>query len=235
MTPVENSEDFSTVIDAGIHIMNSQAVAASTGRGTHSGTKEIGLSETIKLSGHVTSGRGVATSNIRRNVEAIRNALGVTVVEGSLNLLLKHPVMLANDTAIPVFFDTGAPRLEWRGKLNGVDVWLSRWQTAPLHIVELLSTVHLRRHLHLSDGDDVQIEVRKCDVAHISNVGRLTWSLFWLGRTDWFYKHNSYCARAHGWCRRFGATQLGTEKNCRDLSVALTKALIKRISGAHHA
>jgi hypothetical protein len=185
------------------------------------------MSETVILSGRVASGGGKGTSNTRRDAGKLRDALGLTVVEGTLNIILNRPVMLANDTAvqIPVDGDGEWPRLEWPGRLNGTDVWINR-RAKPLHIVGLLSAVHLRQHLHLSDGDEVQIEVRKCDVARISNVGRLTWALFWLGRKNWFYTRNGYRTRAQRWCRRFGATQLATEKRCRDLAMALTKAVL---------
>jgi hypothetical protein len=215
--------------------MKMPPVAAVTGR--EANRMRIDASETLKLSGQVTSGRGLGTSNIGRNAAQIRDAIGVAVVEGSLNILLNRPVMFANDTAIRMHFDKGEPRLDWPGKLNGIDVWVHRWQSAPLHIVELLSAVHLRSHLKLSNGDKVQIEVRKCDVERIATVGRLTWALFWLGRKSWTYlsRRDGYIFRIQWWCKRFGATQCGTERNCRDLSMALTKTAIKKFPGARQA
>jgi hypothetical protein len=204
--------------------------AAPSGRDAH--PTEIDASEILKLNGRVTSGRGVSTANVGRNAGRIHDALGTTVVEGSLNILLKRPVMLANETAIPMRFDRGQLRLDWPGRLNGIDVWVHRWQTAPLHVVELLSAVHLRTHLNLSNGDEVQIEMRQRDVERLSVVGWLTWILFWSGRKSRTFRRDADCAQAHRWCRRFGASQLGTDKNSLDLAMALTKALIRRIPGA---
>jgi hypothetical protein len=194
-------------------------------------------SEFFRLSGRVARGRGGGTFVVRRNAGKIRDALGASVIEGTLNIILKRPAMFRDDTAVQIHFDRGTLRLAWPGRLNGTDVWFHRWQGAPVHIVEVLATVHLRKHLHLSDGDDVQIDVRKCDMGRISNVGWMTWILFWLGRKKWTYTKwtstdDCYYIQASRWCRKFGASQLDTEKNCGDLAMAIVKAAIKKIPGA---
>jgi SAM-dependent methyltransferase len=187
--------------------------------------------ETVRLNGWVTSGRGNATVSARRNAGKIQNALGVSVIEGSLNIILERPMMFRDDTAVQIHLDRGPLHLEWPGRLNGTDVWLHRWQGAPLHVVEMLSTVHLRKHLHLSNGDKVQIEARKCDVGRISSVGRVTWTVFWLGRKRWTYTNDSYYFLAKLWCLNFGAAQFGTERNCGELTMTLVKAIIKKSIG----
>lgn len=192
----------------------------------------IDAAETVKLSGRVTSGRGLLGKHISRNATVIQNALGATVVEGSLNALLDRPVMFADDSAIRLYFDEGLPRLEWPGKVNDVDIWVHRWQSAPLHIVELLSAVHLRKHFGLSRGDKIQIQVRKCDLKPLSYVNLLTWTMLWFGRKSWEYENDAYCARIQTrWSEKFGATQLGTEKTCADLVTALSKAVINKLPG----
>lgn len=186
--------------------------------------------ETVKLSGRVASGRGFSSRHTSRNASVIQNALGVTVVEGSLNILLDRPVMFADDSAIRLHFEEGLPRLEWPGKVNDVDVWVHRWQSAPLHSAELLSATHLKNHIGLSNGDKIEIEVRKCDVKALSYVNLLTWFVFWFGRKSWEYENDAYCARIQTrWSEKFGATQLDTEKNCADLVTALSKALLNKL------
>jgi hypothetical protein len=184
----------------------------------------------MTLRGRVTSGGKKGTRNTRRDAEKLRDALGASVVDGTLNVLLKRPVMFANDTAIRIPVDDGGPpRLEWRARLNGVEVWINR-RSKPLHTAGLLSAVHLRTRLHLSDGDEVQLEVRRRDVAPIPLVGWLTWNLFWLGRENWFYSRADYMARAQRWCMRFGATQLVTRETCAGLSAALCKTVMRNLA-----
>jgi hypothetical protein len=185
----------------------------------------------ITLTGTVTQGRGHARKNIARNARSIREALGAPVIEGSLNIVLARPTLFSNQTAKRIRFDQGSPRLDWPAKLNGIDVWINRWESAPLHVIELLSSVHLRETLQLSDGDRVQIEVREQDVTPIPTVGRLTWLLFWSGRKRWSYTNDLYTESVQRWCRRFGATQLGTEKHTVDLAKALVKGALGTISG----
>lgn len=187
---------------------------------------------TVRLSGRITSGRGQVKEHIARNPTTIRDALGEDVVEGSLNILLSRPVMFADDSAIRLHFVEGRPRLEWQGKMGEVDVWVHRWPAAPLHIVELLSTVHLRNRFGLSNGDRVHIEVRQCDLAPLPPLGLFTWVLFWLGRKRWEYNNDAYCARIQTrWSERFGATQLGTDQRFRDLLRAAANVLSRKLFG----
>jgi CTP-dependent riboflavin kinase len=179
--------------------------------------------EMIRSSGQVASGRGRASSYVERQADKIRNALGERVVEGSLNIVLKRPVMLRNDTAIKTAFDGELVRLHWAGRLNGTRVWLQRWPNAPLHIIELFCAVHLRTRLNLADGDCVEVQARRRDVQPISKLGRVSWMLLWFGRRKWHYTNERYYAPAERWGTTFGATQLGTEKRFRDLAAALVK------------
>jgi hypothetical protein len=173
---------------------------------------------------------------MRENARAIRCSLGDGLVEGSLNIILKRPLMLKRDSAIVTQFSRQAPpQLEWPGQLNGTDVWLHRWHNAPLHVMEVLSAVRLRQHLDLADGDKVFISIRQCDIGRIAPVGWLTWILFWFGRTRWTYTRDSYVEPAQRWGTKFGATQFGTDQNCRDLAMALVRMVGKRIAGARAA
>jgi CTP-dependent riboflavin kinase len=206
---------------------------ASAGSGApEPGYQGLDANGMIRLSGRVASGRGKASSYVERQADKIRDVLGERVVEGSLNIILKRPVMLRDDTAIKVAFKDELVRLHWPGRLRGAAVWLQRWPSAPLHIMELFCAVHLRTHLNLSDGDRVEIEARQCDMKPISNLGRVAWILLWFGRRKWHYTNDRYYLPAERWGSKFGATQLGTDKSFRDLAVALVKMMIKKIPGA---
>jgi hypothetical protein len=146
-------------------------------------------------------------------------------VEGSLNLILKQPLMFANENALK--FDDGR-RLLWPASLNGLPVWIYRWQHAPLHVVELLSRVHLRQGLGLVDGDLVKVSTKGTNVAIVSPVGRLVWNLCWLGRREWCYTNDRYYFRTKRWCRELGATQKGIGAAGWDLAAALMKTTIKQ-------
>jgi hypothetical protein len=202
----------------------------SAGPGPHEpGLTAIARHETVNLSGRVVPGNGKSSFHVARYSELIREALGADMVEGSLNIILKHPVMLSNDTAQSTCFANEKPHFYWPGQLHGTDVWLYRWQSAPLHIVELLATEHLRTHLNLADGDAVEIKARKCDIGHISGLGRLTWVLLWWGRTQSTYANERHYIPAQRWGKQFGATQLGTKNNFWDLAAALTQMAVKKI------
>jgi hypothetical protein len=193
----------------------------------------MGAGRTVTVTGRVISGRGEATRNMRENTREISRSLGTDLVEGSLNVILKRPMMLREDSAIKTRFTPNAPpQLEWPGRLHGMDVWLHRWHNAPLHVVEALSAVHLRRQLDLADGDEVTITIRERDVGRISRTGRLAWLLLWSGRTTWTYTHDDYVERAQRWGTEYGATQFVTHKNGRDLAMALANTVVRRIPGA---
>jgi SAM-dependent methyltransferase len=188
-------------------------------------------SATVRVTGHVAAGRGLGTSFVARNTDALRQALGTDIINGSLNVILKHPLMLHNGTAIKCSYGKDGSRQDWRGRLNGTDVWLHRWPRCPLHVVELLAPVHLRSHLGLSDGDEVVIEVRAQDIGRISDVGRWAWPLLWLGRRAWVYTDDRYLKVASRWGVRFGATQFVTDKTRKDLTMAIAKQLARRVPG----
>lgn len=188
-----------------------------------------GESESFELIGHVISGRGMAASHIRDNADEMRRIIGADLIEGSLNVVFRRPLMLLNENAIK---SSNGSRLLWAASLNGIPVWLYRWRHAPLHIVECLSPVHLRTILGLCDGDKVRVEVQRKDIGNISRVGKLVWRFVWLGRQHWCYKNDRYYFRTKKWCIEFGATQRATGKNVRDLVMAVIKAVIKKLPGA---
>lgn len=182
------------------------------------------------INGRVTSGFGIANSLVRKNYGLIRRSIGENFIDGSLNVVLRRPLMLKRETAIQIRFEQEEDvQLQWPGKLNGLDVWLHRWDGAPLHVLEIMSTVHLRTHMNLSDGDEVQIAIRESDIGRVSGVGMLVWVLLWLGRTKYSYSLSREPARR--WSKRFGATQLDARSSVLALTMALVKVSIKKLLG----
>jgi hypothetical protein len=154
--------------------------------------------------GTVASGRGNATKHLSKSAHELRQIVGRDVFPGSLNVLLKAPLRL--DESAAHRFDDGA-RLLWPASLYGTDVWLYRWRHAPLHVLEVVSTVRLRDVLRLADGELVTIKIGHERIGDVSWTNRIVWSAFWLGRRQWCYSNDRYYYRTARWCRRFGATQ----------------------------
>lgn len=162
-----------------------------------------------EIVGTVVSGRGQSTTYIRIHSTELKDKLGEDVLEGSLNVVLDRPVKFAADRAI--LFD-GGRRLLWPATIEGQRGWAFRWVRAPLHVLEFVATVHLRRSLGLNDGSRVRIGIRPEDVAPLRAPGRLAWFVIWAGRRHWFYNGNTYREFAKRWTRYFGATQPGALK-----------------------
>jgi hypothetical protein len=165
-----------------------------------------------QIVGTVASGRGQSTTYIRTHSAELKEKLGEQLVEGSLNVILNHPVKLAAENAI--VFD-GGKRLLWPATIEGQRGWAFRWVRAPLHVLEFVASVHLRRSLGLDDGSPVRIAIRREDVVPLGGVSHLAWFMIWAGRRHWFYSGNTYKEFAKRWSRHFGATQPGAFKTRR--------------------
>jgi SAM-dependent methyltransferase len=183
------------------------------------------MAEEFEFVGEVWFGRGRAASHIRENSAELLDKTKEQFVEGSLNLILNQPLRFAIENALE--FDDGK-RLLWPASLNGLPVWVYRWQHAPLHVVELLSKLHLRTELGLSDGDLVKVSTKRTNVGNVSPVGRLVWNLCWVGRRKWCYTNDRYYFRTKRWCRELGATQKAISTGGWNLAAALMKSAIRQ-------
>lgn len=140
--------------------------------------------------GEIISGRGRGGPHIREHAAELKNTTGEDSVEGTLNVVFKRPLMLVNDNAIK--FNNGKCLL-WLASLNGISVWLYRWQHVPLHTVGLIAAVPL--------------ELEQADVRIVPFVRKFVWGLCWLGRQRWCYTSDVYYFRTREWFVRLGATQ----------------------------
>jgi hypothetical protein len=147
------------------------------------------VSKQIEFGGQVISGRGLATAELFDHREELYAIVKGTLYPGSLNVILNRPLHLL-DTAAFVF--DRERRMLWPGTLNGVDIWLYRWRGAPLHILEVLSSVNTREHFALKDGHNVILRVSYEQIGAINFVGRFIWAVSWTGRRHWFYSSDTY-------------------------------------------
>jgi hypothetical protein len=103
-------------------------------------------------------------------------------------------------------FDDGYRTL-WRASLGGIDVWVYRWRESPLHIVELLSSYHLRGQLNLKNGDTIELLMSRAQIGRIHLRERFIWAALWTGRRPWFYSRLSYSNHTVRLGTKLGATQ----------------------------
>jgi hypothetical protein len=158
----------------------------------------------VALEGRVVSGRGLAARELailRTQVQAI---VKEPLFPGSLNIVLNRPVRLLDSAGYA--FD-GGYRTLWRASLGGVNVWAYRWRESPLHVVEVLSSFHLREHLNLKDGQSVSLKINQAHLGETRFQERLIWAALWIGRRRWFYSSKYYASQTVRVGKDLGATQ----------------------------
>ena len=158
----------------------------------------------IAVTGAVLSGRGQARKHIEAQHAAFREALGEDLIPGSLNLVLSRPVFFNLDRAISL---ANGNRLLWKARLSNQDVWAYRWPDAPLHVVEVLSSIHFRKTFGIKDGDRMPIHFSDCDVLQLSVRQKIAWWLVWAGRKSWAYTWDLYPFGTRQLAIDLGATQ----------------------------
>jgi hypothetical protein len=160
--------------------------------------------QSVDLKGQVVSGRGLAAAELLILREQVQTIVQGPLCPGSLNIILNRPVRLLD--AAGLAFDSDYRTL-WRASLGGMNVWVYRWRESPLHIVEILSPVHLRERLNLKNGDTVTLRISKRQIGKIHLLERFIWAALWSGRRRWFYSHKSYSIHTVRFGKEFGATQ----------------------------
>lgn len=158
----------------------------------------------ISLRGVVVSGRGLARKHISNEYAEFKEALGEDIVHGSLNVILDRPVMLNPSSAR---ICSGGTRMLWPAAIDGVPAWIYRFSQAPLHVIELLSPIHLRSALNLEDGSPVVTSVSPSHMLALNGRQKLAWHAIWKGRAKWFYHNDGYYVRTRRFSEELGATQ----------------------------
>lgn len=176
----------------------------------------------VQVDGKVTSGRGHAKDHIFAHQDEVLAIVGQALCPGSLNIILNRPLRFVDSAA---FCFDGERRMLWPASLNGIDVWLYRWRECPLHIVEVLSSVHLRQRFDLKDGDEVTLSLNDEEIGAMRPTEFITWEALWAGRRNWHYSVNKYCVL----CTMLGAAQQRPVVRPRHGSLMALKETIKRI------
>lgn len=103
----------------------------------------------VDLKGQVVSGRPLAAAEPLTLREQVQTIIREPLCAGSLNIVLNRSVRLHDAARLAFYFDY---RTLWGTSLGGMKVWVYRGCESPLHIVKILSRVHLRERLNLKNG-----------------------------------------------------------------------------------
>ena len=148
----------------------------------------------MKATGIVVRGRGKGTDRIAAIATDLALVLGGSPAPGTLNVTLSTPLEFDPTKAV---LNIDGKRLFWPIKLNGLFCLAYRWRSCPLHIVEVVSTRHLRSELGLVNGSKIEIEAPHGRRAPLMFF--LAWAAFWAFRQQYYYSSDAYIA----WTKRY--------------------------------
>jgi hypothetical protein len=137
----------------------------------------------VILSGLAVSGRGIAAGMIDVNKEAIGRILGSEPYPGTMNVVVNAPFILRHAQTM----DAKGKMFGVRGIIDGTPCVVYRFHGAPLHVVEIISSVHLRTALGLKDGQTVRITIPKETVAQPAAWRLRLWKQFYDARPVAYY------------------------------------------------
>ena len=161
------------------------------------------LSRPVRLHGCVISGRGTASRSVV-GPSPISDFFGELQAPGSLNVALDGPVRFnPEQVAIP----KEGRAYYWPAAINGTRCLLTRADGHPLHVVEILSPLHLRKEFNLRDGDAVTIEISPNLTTSLSRGAKTAWSIFWGFRGRWYASRTYRALIGPFWLLRRIATQ----------------------------
>ena len=156
-----------------------------------------------RLHGRVISGRGTASQSAV-GPSPISDFFGELQAPGSLNVALDGPVRFdPKQVAIP----KEGRAYYWPAEINGSRCLMTRADGHPLHIVEILSPLHLRKEFNLRDGDAVTLEVSPNLTTSLSRGTGIAWGIFWGFRGSWYASRTYRTLIGPFWLLRRLATQ----------------------------
>lgn len=116
--------------------------------------------------GEVFTGIGVAKTRVEQNLDAYKQATGMDLLPGTLNVRLTEPFVVPSDSLyIPP--DKIKPTENNRG-ITLIETVLGDEKVVIMHpdrpiyepnVIEIMAPFNLRNRFKLKDGDEVQIEV----------------------------------------------------------------------------
>jgi hypothetical protein len=131
--------------------------------------------ETVARDGVVIAGRGKASVELAPLADAIEAVLGERPCPGTLNVILSAPLLFDLQGNVLA----RRQRYLWPVEIDGTPALAYRWKHCPLHVVEIVSSLHLRSRLHLSDGNGVKLRFRRDLVAPLPALNKAAWTLLW--------------------------------------------------------
>jgi hypothetical protein len=140
------------------------------------------------LSGQVTSGRNFGADVITQNRDRIKHLLGAYPYAGTLNIAMNNPLLLQHAAQI----DKKGKQFAISGTIKGIPVLIYRWHGGPLHVVEVIASVHLRSTLGLKDGQMIDIAVSKDTVLSPPAWRSGLWRLFYQERSHAYYNDDMH-------------------------------------------
>lgn len=140
--------------------------------------------------GIVCSGRNLAEDNILSSEKQLRVLTGEKFYPGSLNLALAMPLRL-RESAASRFGIKDEMRL-WRASCRGQEVFVYRWPTCPLTILEVLAPFSFREQYGLSNGDELKLTIDSSIITPIDLRSWLGWVVIWAGRSKLCYSDVYY-------------------------------------------
>lgn len=145
------------------------------------------------INAKVVSGRGMATDRRSGDIAELSRQLGISLINGSLNLVSLKPTWLDSKSAIYI---GKKGHMYWHATLEGMPVIVNRCRgDCPAHIYEIYASSRLRDALNLKDNSTVQISLNKDTLNSEENKSikhKITWYILWFGRETLYYKSNKY-------------------------------------------
>jgi len=107
--------------------------------------------------------------------------LNLQFFRGTLNCISSIPIYLDPTLSFKKIED----KMLWPARIDNQDVFLVRWENAPLHVYEILSIqrLHLKNSFTIEVPDLLIIKCLRCDIM---------WYIFWRFRESLSYKHDFY-------------------------------------------
>jgi hypothetical protein len=127
----------------------------------------------MRVDGTVVGGRGLAGPHIEEIADAIAPLLDAPPIAGTLNIVLDQPAEFSPYEAALAIQE----RFFWNASINGLPCLAYRWYACPLHVVEMVASVHFRSRMSLVDGSAVTIDSPSLE--RVSPQRHREWNALW--------------------------------------------------------
>jgi hypothetical protein len=109
--------------------------------------------------------------------------LGKKPFPGTLNIVLDKPFILRQ--VVPL--DAKPKQFGVKASINGVPCIVYRWRGAPLHVLEVIADVSLRKSLGLEDEQEVNLTLPDNSLREPSGWKIWLWKMFYGKKPELYY------------------------------------------------